>query len=323
MNSAQILWITAVIDDLKFLINEIETKPHISPWTIRMMLKVIFSKSEKILQVETQKQMNIGYDEEWQFLSPNSVHLSSNSAQTAQPQTIFPGEVFANPADFDPGIRQLLPRYDEMLDTLTHCIPPHTQRILELGCGTGELSLKILHRYPEIQIVALDYSPRMLQLAQEKIESAGYSGRWAGIEADFGNWANHPDKLGIGIGFDACVSSLAIHHLTNEMKFKLYERIRTSLNSNGVFWNADPILPEFPALAAVYQAVREEWANEQGTTLAEIRTKIGKSLPYGYSYPDQLATLDAYLQMLTEAGFETVAVPWKYYGLAVFGGVVG
>ena len=36
---------------------------------------------------------------------------------------------------------------------------------------------------------------------------------------------------------------------------------------------------------------------------------------------DQLATLDAHLQMLQTAGFTTVAVPWKYYGLAVFGGV--
>jgi len=33
--------------------------------------------------------------------------------------------------------------------------------------------------------------------------------------------------------------------------------------------------------------------------------------------------LTAQLQMLTTAGFELVAVPWKYYGLAVFGGVLG
>ncbi|MEQ8957570.1 MAG: SAM-dependent methyltransferase, partial [Coleofasciculus sp. C2-GNP5-27] len=33
-----------------------------------------------------------------------------------------------------------------------------------------------------------------------------------------------------------------------------------------------------------------------------------------------LATLAAHLEMLKAAGFESVAVPWKYYGLAVFGG---
>ncbi len=106
------------------------------------------------------------------------------------------------------------------------------------------------------------------------------------------------------------------------MKLKLFQRIRESLNRSGGFWNADPILPESDALAAVYQAMREEWAAFNGTTLAEVRAKIGKSAPHGYSHPDQLATLDNHLQMLKTAGFETVAAPWKYYGLAVFGGEV-
>lgn len=81
---------------------------------------------------------------------------------------LFPGEVFANTADFDTGIRQMLPRYDEMLDAITRCLPITTNRILELGCGTGELSLKVLSRCPSAEVVAVDYSPRMLQFAQQK-----------------------------------------------------------------------------------------------------------------------------------------------------------
>jgi trans-aconitate 2-methyltransferase len=106
------------------------------------------------------------------------------------------------------------------------------------------------------------------------------------------------------------------------MKLKLFSRIRQSLNPGGVFWNADPVLPESPILLEVYKSIREDWAAKQGATLAEVRAKTGKSMPYGHSNPDQLATLDAHLQMLKTAGFEPVAVPWKYYGLAVFGGLV-
>lgn len=234
---------------------------------------------------------------------------------------IFPGEVFANTADFDQGIRQLLPNYDEMLDAVARCLSPQSQRILDLGCGTGGLSMKVLKSCPTAQVVALDYSPRMLEFASDKLETAGYAPKqWTGIQADFGDWANH--QLEIKDGFDACVSSLAIHHLTDEMKLKLFSRIRESLNPGGVFWNADPVLPESPALSEAYQSVREDWAAQQGASLAEIRAKTGKSTPYGYSNPDQLATLDAHLQMLKTAGFESVAVPWKYYGLAVFGGFV-
>ncbi|MDZ8066785.1 MAG: class I SAM-dependent methyltransferase [Nostoc sp. DedQUE08] len=235
-------------------------------------------------------------------------------------QQLFPGEVFANTADFDTGIRQLLPRYDEMLEVITRCLTSTSRRILELGCGTGELSLKILNRFPDSQVIALDYSPRMLQFAQDKITAAGYQQRWTGIQADFGDWADNPENLDIGNEFDACVSSLAIHHLQDEMKLKLFERIAASLTQDGCFWNADPTLPESPALAEVYKAAREEWAVKQGINLTEIRAKRATSSSQGYSSQDQLATLDAHLQMLSKAGFKAVAVPWKYYGLAVFGG---
>ncbi|MEH2308402.1 class I SAM-dependent methyltransferase [Nostoc sp.] len=235
-------------------------------------------------------------------------------------QQLFPGEVFASTADFDIGIRQLIPRYDEMLEVISRCLPSTSLRILELGCGTGELSLKILKRFPNAQVIALDYSPRMLKFAQDKITASGYQKRWVGTQADFGDWANNPEKLNIGSEFDACVSSLAIHHLQDEMKLKLFSRIAASLTQDGCFWNGDPILPESSALAEVYQAAREEWSVEQGTNLTEIRAKLGASSTQGYSSQDQLASLDAHLQMLSKAGFKTVAVPWKYYGLAVLGG---
>ena len=252
-----------------------------------------------------------------------TVHLADTQyPQTlaVQPKEIFPGEVFANTADFDSGIRQLLPRYEEMLEAIALCLPPSVQRILDLGCGTGELSLKVLKHCPTAEVVAIDYSPRMIEFAKGKVEAAGYGQQWTGIEGDFGDWANH--QLSIQDGFDACVSSLAIHHLTNEMKLKLFTRIRESLKSGGVFWNADPIVPEYPVLSDAYQRIRQQWAEQQGTTLPEIRAKTGRSIPHGYSQPDQLVTLDTHLQMLKTAGFETVAVPWKYYGLAVFGGFV-
>ncbi|AOX02930.1 SAM-dependent methyltransferase [Moorena producens PAL-8-15-08-1] len=233
---------------------------------------------------------------------------------------IFQGEVFADTANFDSGIRQLMPRYEEILDVLARCTPPSAQRILDLGCGTGETSLKILDRCRNAEVIAVDYSPRMLAFARAKIEEAGYSNRWKAYEGDFGDWANY--NLSLPEEFDVCISSFAIHHLTDEMKLKLFQRIRKSLNPGGVFWNADRVLPESPALKQVYQERREDWAQSQGTTLAEVRAKFGTSISEGYSGPDRFTTTYGHLQMLTTAGFSSVAVPWKYYGMAVFGGVV-
>ena len=234
-----------------------------------------------------------------------------------QSPEIYPGEVFADTVEFDSSIRQLMPRYDEMLDTVVRCVPSEVKQILELGCGTGELSLKLLEEFPEAKIIALDYSPRMIQFARSKIEQAGLSDRWRGIEMDFGDWANGTEAVET---VDACVSSLAIHHLTDIMKLQLFRRIRQSLNPGGVFWNADPVVQESGLLCEVYKQLREDWASGQGITLEDVRAKIGTSVPFGHSRPDQLATLEAQLDMLKTAGFSQLEVPWKYFGLAIFGG---
>ena len=241
---------------------------------------------------------------------------------------VFPGEVFAQTKDFDPGMRELFPHYDEMLETVARCIPPDSHRILELGCGTGELSIKVLNRFPDAQIIALDYSPRMIEFAGQKIQSAGYQG-WQGIEADFGEWANNSEKFNIGKDFDACVSSLAIHHLSDEMKQKLFASISKNLKSGGYFWNADPVLPESPMLGKVYETVREEWSQKQGAKIQEVRSRLANnsdSVDYcgnhGYSSQDQLATVDSQLDMMTRVGFKFTAIPWKNFGYAVFGGII-
>ena len=237
-------------------------------------------------------------------------------------QEIFPGELFLNHADYDLNIRQLLPRYDEMLDILVDCIPRHTKQLLELGCGTGELTGKILSRFPDIHIIAVDYSPRMLDFASAKLAQAGYAEQVSWIRADFGNLANLNAPLAQGAGFDVCVSSLAIHHLTAPMKQKVFEWIGENLQKNGCFWNGDLVLPDLPNLLEVYQKVREEWAVSQGTTLTNIQDQIAPAEPQGYSHEQQMGYLLDQVAMLKTAGFHPVMVPWKYYQLAVFGGYV-
>lgn len=237
-------------------------------------------------------------------------------------QEIFPGELFRNTTDYDRTIRQLLPRYDEMLDLLVDCIPDNSRKLLELGCGTGELTSKILSRLPEIEIVAVDYSPRMLDFASAKLDQAGYGEQVSWIPADFGNLANLNAPLAQGDGFDVCVSSLAIHHLTDPMKQKVFQWIRENLQKTGCFWNGDLLLPDLPNLVEVYQKVREEWAVSQGTTLTDIRDRIAPAEPQGYSHEQQMGDLLDQLGMLKTAGFHPVMVPWKHYQLAVFGGYV-
>jgi trans-aconitate 2-methyltransferase len=233
---------------------------------------------------------------------------------------IYPGEVFTDTQQFDQGIRQLIPYYDEMLTALTACVPTTASRLLELGCGTGELSIKLLNHCPEAHLIAIDYSPRMIEVAKIKIVQAQLEQRVTFIQGDFGAWAKGNLREQIGTDFDACISSLAIHHLTDEMKQELLIQIGKHLKQGGCFWNADPILLESDNLTEIYQYFKEKWINNQGINIEEIRAKKGKSEPQGYSGQDRLASLTTHQKMLAQAHFKTIVTPWRFFGLAVFGG---
>lgn len=228
------------------------------------------------------------------------------------PETIRPGEVFAQRQDFDRGIRTLLPYYDQLLTALSLCVPPLTQRVLDLGCGTGNLSARIWQRLPQVQITLMDYSPEMLQQVAAKLPPA----QTTLITADFGAWAIDPRVCPPIPPVDVCVSSLAIHHLSDAVKGQLFRQIYAHLRPGGCFWNADPVLAAHPHSAALYQRVRQE------LTPAEPLPERGIVEPCGYSSPDQLATLSTQIELLKTAGFVGVDVVWQWFGVAIWGGYV-
>ncbi len=51
--------------------------------------------------------------------------------------------------EYDSLIRRAVPRYDEMIARTVEYMPDDARRILEFGCGTGNLTLAIAQRFPE------------------------------------------------------------------------------------------------------------------------------------------------------------------------------
>ena len=78
-------------------------------------------------------------------------------------------------------------------------------RVLEVGCGTGNLALLAARRYPGIVLRGLDPDPRALARAAAKARRAGVP-----LELDRGYADRLPYPTG---GTDRVLSSLMIHHL--------------------------------------------------------------------------------------------------------------
>ncbi len=219
-----------------------------------------------------------------------------------------PGEVVPDVTQFDAHIRLLVPRYEELHEAVLRSIPPdlpeHLQ-ILELGCGTGELTKKLCERFPNAHIVAIDYSPRMLALCREKL--APFASRVQLIEGDFATTPFPSDC-------DVVISTLAIHHLTDPQKLELFKKIYAALKRGGWFVNGDVVLFESSRHAFLHEQVRAEHAHQSGLDLATLdaETYAGSG--------DHLSTLQTQLHLLEIAGFHAIDVIWKYYQVAVYGG---
>lgn len=80
------------------------------------------------------------------------------------------------------------------------------RRVLELGCGTGRLSERMLRAFPEAELTALDLSPAMLEAARRRLGADAGRVRW--IEADAERWVEAAADA--GRRFDLIVSSAAL-----------------------------------------------------------------------------------------------------------------
>lgn len=101
-------------------------------------------------------------------------------------------------------------------------------------------------------------------------------------------------------GFDAIVSSFAIHHCDDDRSGKLYAEIFSRLERAGVFWNLEHVAP--PSAGAHEQCLRA-----LGMTAADEDPS------------NKLAPVDTQLAWLREVGFVDVDCYWKWLELALMG----
>jgi ubiquinone/menaquinone biosynthesis C-methylase UbiE len=86
-------------------------------------------------------------------------------------------------------------------------------RLLDIGCGTADLAIRLVHAYPGITALGIDGSEAMLAFGRELVDKAGLASRIV-LEPRY-----FPDAaLEMG-GFDAVTANSLLHHLSDTGAF--------------------------------------------------------------------------------------------------------
>ena len=144
-------------------------------------------------------------------------------------------------------------RFELMLD-LAAFPQDREARVLDLGCGPGSLSLRVLGRYPHAQVLAVDAEPVLLELGRAAASACVERIRF--LQADLregGWWAEQEGR------FDLVVSATALHWLSAEHLTQVYRRIVRALKPGGCFLNSDHFASDHVETRARYRAWLRSW----------------------------------------------------------------
>jgi tRNA (cmo5U34)-methyltransferase len=186
---------------------------------------------------------------------------------------------------------------------------PHAKHLLDVGCGAGNYTLKLLERMPNLNVTLVDLSQVMLDRAVARIQP-NTNGSVAAIQSDI-------REIDLGQGrFEVILASAVLHHLRTDDEWRtVFQRLHDSLQPNGSIWIFDIVESPIPDVQAIH------WRR-----YGEYLTTIG-----GDAYRDEMfariikedtpRSVPFQLDLLRAVGFREVEILHKNSCYAAFGAV--
>ena len=226
-------------------------------------------------------------------------------------------------ASYDSDMEVMHPLRTKMVQVALDILPmdPDSElRALDLGIGTGLFAERLLSRYPQARVVAVDGAASMVELAKTRLGD-----RSAQVDFRIGDFRDLGELLSPQETFDVVISAYALHHLNGQEKEDVVRECVGRLRQGGWFLNADLIDSVSPELEKRYQALRirgilerassddERFQNASTTRrfLDDLEEREG----------DQPRALARDLETLRAAGLSSVSALWVEYREAVMVGI--
>jgi ubiquinone/menaquinone biosynthesis C-methylase UbiE len=165
--------------------------------------------------------------------------------------TVFMRWLENSPEDYDRGIELLtLGNIRRIKDEIAQTRIRKGMRVLEIGCGTGQLALMMARR--GALVTAIDAAPRMLSEAEERVRAAHLE---ASVSLKFMDAALIGERFAPG-SFDLIVSTLVFSELPADQQRFVLESCRSLLAPGGRILIADEVIPSAWFGRVLYHIVR-------------------------------------------------------------------
>ncbi len=191
-------------------------------------------------------------------------------------------------------------------------ITPQARNMLDIGCGAGNYTLKMLGHIPNLNCTLLDLSQPMLDKARQRV-AAVTSGRIETIQADVRDVNFAPGS------FDIVLAAAVLHHLRTDKQWQqVFSSVFTWLRPGGSFWIFDYIQQSSPVIENLMQ-------QRFGEYLVELKGGGEDGQKYRDSVFAYVAAEDSpkpllwQIKLLSEVGFVNADILHKNGPFAAFG----
>jgi SAM-dependent methyltransferase len=210
-------------------------------------------------------------------------------------------------------------RFTALIDTVEALGRPDPV-VIDLGCGPGSLSARLLERLPQAQVIAVDADPLLLALGRAAYPQI----RFVSADLRTSGWTK---LLDLDRPADAAVSTTALHWIAPEDLQRTYTELAGVLRPGGVLLNGDHMDSSSSVLAELERAVHEretervfaanrpeDWrswwdaiaADPDFAQLNEERTTAGAG-----HHGSESHLVEHHVDALAHAGFGEVGTFWQ------------
>lgn len=179
----------------------------------------------------------------------------------------------------------------ELVAQAAASLVPAKGRLLDLGCGAGNFTLRVLGKTTPLDCVLVDLSQPMLERAEQRVRAAT-AGQVQIVQSDLRALTFAPAS------FDLILAGQVLHHLREEAQWEMmFIRFHEWLRPGGSLFIADLIAYDNPAVQRIMTGRYADYLEQLGG--AEYRDKV---LAY-CEQEDSPRSTRYQLQLLAKAGF--------------------